>query len=47
LGAFASWQFSAAKAERELGLKFRSLEKAWLDRLAAERALAGKKGNWR
>jgi dihydroflavonol-4-reductase len=42
LAAFASWQFSAAKAERELGMCFRSLEQAWLDTLEAERAIAEK-----
>jgi dihydroflavonol-4-reductase len=36
------WAFSAAKAERELGVRFRSPEQAWLDTLAAERALIGK-----
>lgn len=40
LTAFASWQFSAAKAERELGMHFRSLEQAWMDTLEGERALA-------
>jgi len=43
LAAFASWQFSAAKAERELGMHFRSLEQAWLDTLEAERTIAQKK----
>jgi len=42
LTSFASWQFSAAKAERELGMHFRSLEQAWLDTLEGERALAHK-----
>lgn len=36
--AFANWQFTAAKAEQELGMKFRSIEEVWLDVLAAERA---------
>jgi dihydroflavonol-4-reductase len=45
LGAFANWQFTAAKAERELGMNFRSVKQAWLDTMEAERALAGKK--WR
>ncbi len=40
LAGFATWQFSAAKAERELGMRFRSLEQAWLDTLDAERAIA-------
>jgi dihydroflavonol-4-reductase len=40
--AFGNWRFSAAKAERELGMQFRSLEQAWLDTLKAERALAKK-----
>lgn len=31
-------QFSGAKAERELGLRFRDSRRAWLDTLAAERA---------
>lgn len=43
LAAFASWKFSAAKAERELGMQFRNLEQAWLDTLDAERAIAKKK----
>jgi len=34
--------FSAAKAERELGIIFRSAEQMWLDTLATERAAAGK-----
>jgi len=36
--AFLKWKFDAAKAERELGMRFRSVEQAWLDTLAAERA---------
>ncbi len=40
LAGFANWQFSAAKAERELGMQFRSVEQAWLDTLASERAIA-------
>ena len=42
IAAYANWQFSAAKAERELGMKFRSVEQAWLDTLEVERALAKK-----
>ncbi len=42
LAAFASWQFSAAKAEHELGMRFRSVEQAFLDTLEAERAIAQK-----
>ncbi|GAP08516.1 MAG TPA: hypothetical protein DEQ80_08015 [Anaerolinea thermolimosa] len=42
LAAFASWQFCATKAERELGMHFRSLEDAWLETLEGERALARK-----
>lgn len=42
LAAFASWQFSAAKAEHELGMQFRSVEQAWLDTLEVERAIAQK-----
>jgi dihydroflavonol-4-reductase len=38
--AFAKWKFSAAKAERDLGMRFRSVEQAWLDTLAAEHAAA-------
>ncbi len=38
--AFVNWKFSAAKAERELGIRFRSVEQAWLDTLEAERAAA-------
>lgn len=37
---FGSWQFSASKAKHELGMKFRSVEQAWLDTLEAERALS-------
>jgi dihydroflavonol-4-reductase len=40
LASFASWQFSAAKAERELGMRFRNLEQAWLDTLDGEREAA-------
>ena len=40
--AFASWKFSAAKAKRELGMQYRSVEQAWLDTLEAERAIAKK-----
>jgi nucleoside-diphosphate-sugar epimerase len=45
--AFGSFQFSGAKAERELGANFRSAEQGVLDTLAAERAIArqGKKGS--
>lgn len=42
LAAFASWQFSAAKSERDLGMRYRSLEQAWLDTLEGERAIAHK-----
>lgn len=42
LAALVSWQFSAAKAERDLGIRFRSLEQAWLDTLEGERAIARK-----
>jgi dihydroflavonol-4-reductase len=42
LTALASWQFSAAKAEQDLGMRFRSLKQAWLDTLTAERAIARK-----
>jgi dihydroflavonol-4-reductase len=38
--AFEKWAFSAAKAERELGMRFRSVEQAWLYTLEAERAAA-------
>ena len=41
--AFASWQFTGAKAERELGVRFRPVEQAFLDTLAAERVAAGKR----
>ena len=43
IAAFASWKFSAAKAERELGMQFRSIEQAWLDTLEAERSIAKSK----
>lgn len=36
--AFMDLQFSGAKAERELDLRFRDSRQAWLDTLAAERA---------
>jgi len=42
LAALASWQFSAAKSERDLGMRFRSLEQAWLDTLEGERAITRK-----
>ena len=35
--SYVSFRYSSAKAERELGAKFRSAEQAWLDTLAAER----------
>jgi nucleoside-diphosphate-sugar epimerase len=38
----SKWQYSAAKAEQELGMQFRSIEQAWLDTLAGERRIAGK-----
>ncbi|WP_158856399.1 SDR family NAD(P)-dependent oxidoreductase [Lunatibacter salilacus] len=40
LAAFSSFQFSAAKAERELGIRFRSVEQAWIDTLEAERTIS-------
>lgn len=43
LAAYASWKFSSAKAERELGIHFRSVEQAFLDTLEAERAIAKRK----
>ena len=45
LAAFAKWKFSAAKAERDLGMRYRSVEQAWLDTLAAERAAAQRSKN--
>jgi dihydroflavonol-4-reductase len=39
-GAYVSFRYSSARAERELGAAFRSPEQAWRDTLAAERALA-------
>ena len=39
LNGFAGWQFTAAKAQQELGVQFREVEQAWLDTLEAERAL--------
>jgi dihydroflavonol-4-reductase len=36
--SFMDLQFSGAKAERELGMRFRDPDRAWLDTLAAERA---------
>ena len=44
LAAYAHWKFSSAKAERELGLQFRSVEQAFLDTLESERAIAKKNG---
>ncbi len=41
--SFARWQFSSAKAKRELGMQFRSVKQAWLDTLEAERAIAKRK----
>ena len=38
-----NWQFSAAKAERELHMQFRSLERAWCDTIEGERELSKKK----
>jgi len=42
VAVFASWKFSAAKAERELGIHFRSVEQAFLDTLKAERTIANR-----
>jgi dihydroflavonol-4-reductase len=42
LYAFGNWQFSAAKAERELGMHFRTLEQAWIETLQRERENARK-----
>ncbi len=39
LSAKENWQFSAAKAERELHMQFRSLEQAWCDTIEGEREL--------
>lgn len=39
LTAKENWQFSAAKAERELHMQFRSLEQTWCDTIEGERAL--------
>ncbi len=36
---FGNWKFTAEKAERELGMKFRSLEQAFLDTIEAEREI--------
>jgi dihydroflavonol-4-reductase len=38
-----NWQFSAAKAEREFHMKFRSLEEAWCNTIEGERELLQKK----
>ncbi|MGB9522015.1 MAG: NAD-dependent epimerase/dehydratase family protein, partial [Anaerolineales bacterium] len=43
IASFAKWKFSAAKADRELGIQFRSVEQEFLDTLEAERAIANKK----
>jgi nucleoside-diphosphate-sugar epimerase len=40
LAAFANWQFSADKSERDLGMHYRSLDQAWLDTLEGERTIA-------
>jgi nucleoside-diphosphate-sugar epimerase len=39
LSSMNNEQFTARKAERELGMKFRTSEQAWLDTLEGERAL--------
>ncbi|HET7089337.1 MAG TPA: SDR family NAD(P)-dependent oxidoreductase [Anaerolineae bacterium] len=41
--AYENWLYTAAKAERELGAKFRNAEQLWQETLAAERALARRK----
>lgn len=38
-----NWQFSAAKAEKDLQMKFRSLEEAWCNTIEGERELSLKK----
>jgi dihydroflavonol-4-reductase len=38
--SYAHFRYSAAKVEQELGMQFRSIEQAFLDTLAAERAIA-------
>lgn len=43
ISAKENWQFSAAKAERELHMQFRSLEQAWCDTIEGERILTKKK----
>ncbi len=43
LSAKENWQFSAAKAEKDLNMQFRSLEQAWCDTIEGERELIKKK----
>lgn len=38
--AYVNFRYSSARAERELGARFRGADQAWRDTLAAERALA-------
>jgi dihydroflavonol-4-reductase len=38
VNSYVCFRFSAARAERELGARFRTAEQAWLDTLAGERA---------
>ena len=40
LSAKENWQFTAAKAERDLNMQFRSLEQAWCDTIEGERKIS-------
>lgn len=42
-----NWCYSGAKAERELEMRFRSAQQAWLDTLEAERQRVGLGKSWR
>jgi hypothetical protein len=37
---YANYRYSTAKAEQELGARFRGMEQLWQETLAAERAMA-------
>ncbi len=42
ISSYVSFRYSSAKAETELGARFRSAQQAWLDTLAAERLARGR-----
>lgn len=45
--ASVNWCYSGAKAERELGVRFRDPRQAWLDTLEGERQRAQAGKSWR